>query len=241
MANIYDMADTWNNGATTFTAIKMNVTDTASNAASLLMDLQVGGTSQAKIDKTGTLTLNGVSSVGAKIASTAQFRTAGLTLGYNGAGGSAIAVSDSGFAAVSFVAGLNGALVPGTKYFGFASTANANPDVAFVRNAAGVIKVTDGSAGIRGLLGGGTAVASAAALPVPTGRVFHVTGTNNITSITSTNFGAGAVITMIFDDVLTVTDGGNLKLAGDFVTTADDTITLVYDGTDWYETSRSVN
>jgi hypothetical protein len=25
MANIYDMTDTWNNGATTFTAIKMDV------------------------------------------------------------------------------------------------------------------------------------------------------------------------------------------------------------------------
>ena len=32
------------------------------------------------------------------------------------------------------------------------------------------------------------------------------------------------------DDVLTFTDGNNLKLAGNFVTTADDTITLAYDG-----------
>lgn len=54
--NIYDMADTWNDGATTFAAIKMNVTDTASNAASLLMDLQVGGTSKFKVDKTGAIT-----------------------------------------------------------------------------------------------------------------------------------------------------------------------------------------
>lgn len=53
MANIYDMADTWNNGATTFTAIKMNVTDTASNVASLLMDLQVGGTTLFSVNKAG--------------------------------------------------------------------------------------------------------------------------------------------------------------------------------------------
>lgn len=39
MSYIYDLADTWNNAATTFTAIKMDVTNTASNAASLLMDL----------------------------------------------------------------------------------------------------------------------------------------------------------------------------------------------------------
>lgn len=45
MANIYDMADTWNDGATVFNAIKMDVTDTASAAGSLLMDLQIGSAS----------------------------------------------------------------------------------------------------------------------------------------------------------------------------------------------------
>jgi hypothetical protein len=54
--NIYDMADTWNAGGTTFTAIKMNVTDTASAAGSLLLDLQVGGTSQFKVSKGGRVT-----------------------------------------------------------------------------------------------------------------------------------------------------------------------------------------
>lgn len=53
--NIYDMADTWNNGATTFTAIKMNVTDTASNAASLLIDLQVGSNSKFNVRKDGQI------------------------------------------------------------------------------------------------------------------------------------------------------------------------------------------
>ena len=45
MANIFDMADEWNDSGTTFTAIKMDVTDTASASGSLLMDLQVGGSS----------------------------------------------------------------------------------------------------------------------------------------------------------------------------------------------------
>ena len=40
---IYNMVDTWDNGATTFTAIKMNVTDTASAVASLLLDIGTGG------------------------------------------------------------------------------------------------------------------------------------------------------------------------------------------------------
>jgi len=122
-----------------------------------------------------------------------------------------------------------------------ASTSTVSGDTGLAAFAAGVIKATDGSTGIRGLLGGGTAVASAGAMPLPTGRVFHVTGTTSITSITSTNFQAGAVITLIFDGILTFTDGNNLKLASNFVTSADDTITLVYDGTNWYEITRAAN
>ncbi len=55
MADIFNMVDTWNAGGTTFTAIKMNVTDTASAAASLLMDLQVGGVSMFNVTKAGTV------------------------------------------------------------------------------------------------------------------------------------------------------------------------------------------
>ena len=63
MSNIYDLADTWNNGATTFTAIKMNVTDSASNAASLLMDLQVAAASKFSVSKTGIASTRGASGV----------------------------------------------------------------------------------------------------------------------------------------------------------------------------------
>lgn len=91
----------------------------------------------------------------------------------------------------------------------------------------------------------GANVASATAIAI-TGNVFHVTGTTNITSISANDSGgtanaAGTTITIIFDGILTFTDGNNLKLAGNFVTTADDTITLAYDGTNWYEVARSVN
>jgi len=51
MAYIYDIADTWSASGTTFTGIKLNVTDTASAAGSLLMDLQVGGVSQFSVNK----------------------------------------------------------------------------------------------------------------------------------------------------------------------------------------------
>lgn len=56
--NIFDMADTWNAGATTFTAIKMNVTDTASAAGSLLIDLQVATASKFRVRKDGLVTFS---------------------------------------------------------------------------------------------------------------------------------------------------------------------------------------
>jgi hypothetical protein len=54
-APVLNLAQTWNNGAVTFTGVKLNATDTASNAASLLMDLQVGATNKFKIDKAGNV------------------------------------------------------------------------------------------------------------------------------------------------------------------------------------------
>jgi hypothetical protein len=48
-------------------------------------------------------------------------------------------------------------------------------------------------------------------------------------------------VALQFSGALTFTDGSNLKLAGNFVTTADDTITLVSDGTNWNEMARAVN
>lgn len=86
----------------------------------------------------------------------------------------------------------------------------------------------------------GTDVASAATIAA-TGNVFHVTGTTNITSVSGSGIAAGTRLTIIFDGVLTFTDGSNLKLAGDFVTTAGDVIVIAYDGSNWYEVSRSVN
>lgn len=61
MANvaINNITDTWNSSGTTFTGIKFNVTDTSSAAASLLMDLQVGGASKFKVAKDGTASASG--------------------------------------------------------------------------------------------------------------------------------------------------------------------------------------
>jgi hypothetical protein len=58
MAFIYNLSDAWNDAGTTYTSIKMNVLDTASNAASLLMDLQVGGVTAFNVSKSGAISAN---------------------------------------------------------------------------------------------------------------------------------------------------------------------------------------
>jgi len=55
-SSFMDLAGTWNTSGTP-TAIKLNITDTASNVASLLMDLRVGGTVSTHSEKTVSLRL----------------------------------------------------------------------------------------------------------------------------------------------------------------------------------------
>lgn len=52
------MSDVWDNVAVTWNAIKMNVTDTASDANSKLIDLQVGGASRFNVGKNGEIVGN---------------------------------------------------------------------------------------------------------------------------------------------------------------------------------------
>jgi hypothetical protein len=54
---------TWNNAGVTFVNFISNVLDSASASGSLLMDLQVGGSSKFKIDKAGNVTIAGATNV----------------------------------------------------------------------------------------------------------------------------------------------------------------------------------
>lgn len=87
-------------------------------------------------------------------------------------------------------------------------------------------------------------VASTAALTLPLGSKPHehfiISGTTDITSVVATGW-VGRTVTLHFEDVLTFTDGSNLALAGNFVTSANDTITLACIGATWQEIGRSAN
>lgn len=82
MANvaISNLATTWSSVGTTYTAIKYNVTDTASAAGSLLLDLQIGGVSQGALSKGGALTLAGAATAAALIPTGSAIPTNGVYL-----------------------------------------------------------------------------------------------------------------------------------------------------------------
>lgn len=86
-------------------------------------------------------------------------------------------------------------------------------------------------------------LASAAALTLPyAGDLFTITGTTTVTSMAVAG-NVGRKVTLMFQGIVTVTNGASLKLAGatNFVSSADDTLTLYCDGTAWRQTGSSVN
>lgn len=77
-APLSNLTALWNAAGTTFTAIKMNVTDTASAAGSLLMDLQVGGSSQFSVTKAGVASVSSTLELGHASDTTLSRSSAGV-------------------------------------------------------------------------------------------------------------------------------------------------------------------
>ncbi|NBU58525.1 MAG: hypothetical protein EBS23_01860 [Betaproteobacteria bacterium] len=76
---VLNMTQTWNNSATTFTALQLSVTNTASNASSKLLDLSAGGASRFSVLSSGATTAGGT--ISSQNVSGNNFSTA--TLGSN--------------------------------------------------------------------------------------------------------------------------------------------------------------
>jgi hypothetical protein len=74
-------------------------------------------------------------------------------------------------------------------------------------------------------------------------KIILVTGTTGFSTINNAGAYAGKTLTLKFGAALTLSTGGNLKLAGNvaFAATPDDTITFISDGTNFFEIARSVN
>lgn len=101
-------------------------------------------------------------------------------------------------------------------------------------------QIVNSSGQTTGYFGAILAVNSAATVTLPaSGELFTINGSTNITSVTAS--WPGRRVTLRFTDALTFTDGSNLLLAGNFTTSDQDAITLICDGTYWFEVGRSAN
>lgn len=73
------------------------------------------------------------------------------------------------------------------------------------------------------------------------GNVFTVTGNTGIATITPIASVKGRMVILLFTGTSIVTNStGNLKLSGNFITTPNSTLTLLWDGTNFVETGRSL-
>jgi hypothetical protein len=90
------------------------------------------------------LTLNGTSSFGAAIISTAEFRSGGIIIGFNGGGGGGAAFANSTLNLIHGGCGANGFYVGPTGYYGFASSPSAPPDLTTFRDAANTLAQRNG-------------------------------------------------------------------------------------------------
>lgn len=94
---VLDLSQTWNAGAVTFTGLRFNAAGTSdanSAAGSLLLDLQVGGTSAFSVRKDNTVIFNTGNSYQVWPAP-AGYGWRGLLFGQNASGAAKFAVSDS--------------------------------------------------------------------------------------------------------------------------------------------------
>lgn len=97
----------------------------------------------------------------------------------------------------------------------------------------------------------GPNVASGTSITLPlSGNAFNMTGTTQTDYASTTGWQAGAVVTLIFSTAITIrhnqgaapTGFVKFMLAGavSFVSSAEDTLTLRYDGVAWREIARAV-
>lgn len=199
---IHNLTDTWTEVGTTYSAIKMNVTDTASASGSLLMDLQVGGSSKDKTDKSGNKTLAGAIIVAEGSNTAAAFRSGSATSGlYFGSGGFDMGYCRAGSPVLLFNA--IGIKAANTGGYAFSSTASSSgaADAGIFRTSAGVVKATDGTASGNGAFKTGEFVVSAlpAAGTAGGGTIAYVTDATSTTSGT-TVAGGGANKVMVYSD-----------------------------------------
>ena len=210
-APVLDLAQTWNSVGTTFTGVRFNAagsSSTNSAAASLLMDLQVGGTSQFKVRKDGFLFVT--SSIGMGDGVNSGINAGAFTI--SGANNAYINIGSSGFfkfvtagSTESMSIVYQGPQVSSTGFYAFTSSSNTQgtADTTITRKAAANLRFGAADAAspvaqtlsVQSIVGGISTDASAAAYP------FKITGAQG------TGQGAGGSI--IFQTAPAAVSSGN--------------------------------
>ena len=129
---LFNGTQTWNASGTTFSAFTINVTNTASASGSLLLDLQIGGTSIVKIDKAAGISLWESGTTYDTIAPSAS---GGVTFSRSGTTGSWIYPGDGRYVMIN------------SGYVGWSSGTNpvSGLDTAMVRGKAAVVSIEGAS------------------------------------------------------------------------------------------------
>lgn len=150
---LIDATQTWNAGGVTFTALKLNVTDTSSVATSLFADFQVGGTSVVTLDKTGRFTTTKNGGTGGYMITVSGQTPVGIGRnssvgGINIYGGSATPSDTNALVAITGTAGnANASIVMDSAMgIGWASTnVTQAQDVVLRRDAANTLGQRNGT------------------------------------------------------------------------------------------------
>lgn len=123
---------TWNTTGVADAGIFENVTNTASGTGSLLIDLQVGGTSQFKVDKAGNLTVTGSISTGVGGSNAGSFP---MTQGTDNT--SSLGSNQAGFQAPTSVPTSYLFTLPSAQAAGLWRSTNASPSVISIAELSG--------------------------------------------------------------------------------------------------------
>ena len=202
---LFTATQTWNAGGTTFQGIFLNVTNTASAAASTLLDLQVGSVSQFNVSPTGALTLRGTvtwpSGLGAFTAAAPEIlgpTDQGLFIsGGASASSSSRSVTVTGGPALAASNGVGGGVnITGSTGDGTSGggniviTAGATGSGSFVSVGNSRVDITGGAGGSGTLTSGGTVNIAGG-----TGQTNHggLTTVAGGAGVTGTNIGSGGV------------------------------------------------